>query len=474
MKFLHWIFVLIVIYSESTFAQYSWTQKSGIPYNSGRYSAAGFTVNDKAYLGLGVIAGGTRVYDFYEYNPVNDSWTQKSDYPGGGSLAATGFCINGKGYICLGLGADGNNKADLWEYNPVTDIWTQKTSFPGTARYGASCFVVDGIAYVGTGTYGNSNNYLFDLWAYDPLLDSWTQKASFPGNKRCHATAFSIGHFGFMGGGYSNSTTATKDFWKYTPSTNTWTACTDFPTTGRANLSSFVINNLGYVGLGYDFTTYHKNFFTYNPATNTWASVTVNNSIPIRSSAVGFAIGNTGYFSTGYSPGGVLADLWSYGKPVSDLEGTITYDNITNSYLSGVTVKLMQGNTIVDSALSDATGQYSFSAVPAGNYTIHCTSTTAWGGVNSTDAYMILKHSTSLINLIGIRLKAGDVNLSVTVNAVDALLCSKRFVNLISSFAAGDWIFEDPEVVVTGGPVQTLNFKGLCVGDVNGSYTPPY
>jgi hypothetical protein len=40
-----------------------------------------------------------------------------------------------------------------------------------------------------------------------------------------------------------------------------------------------------------------------------------------------------------------------------------------------------------------------------------------------------------------------------------------------TSFAAGDWVFTRPQVVV-GTSNVTQNVYGLCVGDVNGSYTP--
>ncbi|MCX6269989.1 MAG: T9SS type A sorting domain-containing protein, partial [Bacteroidetes bacterium] len=49
----------------------------------------------------------------------------------------------------------------------------------------------------------------------------------------------------------------------------------------------------------------------------------------------------------------------------------------------------------------------------------------------------------------------------------------KRFVDLQSSFALGDWVFEHHTVMVTGNGNLTDNFKGLCVGDVDCSYLPP-
>jgi len=56
------------------------------------------------------------------------------------------------------------------------------------------------------------------------------------------------------------------------------------------------------------------------------------------------------------------------------------------------------------------------------------------GGVNSTDALLIMQHFTQVTPLYGIRKDAADVNWSHTVNATDALLVMKRYANVINQF----------------------------------------
>jgi hypothetical protein len=73
--------------------------------------------------------------------------------------------------------------------------------------------------------------------------------------------------------------------------------------------------------------------------------------------------------------------------------------------------------------------------------------------------------------LAGIRLKAGDVNNTNSVNSNDALLITRRFSNLVTSFNVGDWAFEAPSFTANG-QTQSLDFKGLVYGDVNASYVP--
>jgi hypothetical protein len=72
--------------------------------------------------------------------------------------------------------------------------------------------------------------------------------------------------------------------------------------------------------------------------------------------------------------------------------------------------------------------------------------------------------------LSGLPLTCADVNATLSVTALDALLVKLRTIGLVTSYAAGDWKFEDPMVTVSGP--TSADFKGLCVGDVNGSYIP--
>jgi hypothetical protein len=58
---------------------------------------------------------------------------------------------------------------------------------------------------------------------------------------------------------------------------------------------------------------------------------------------------------------------------------------------------------------------------------------------------------------------------------MDVLQIKKRFVGLESSFARGDWVFEKQtggNSVVIDGQNTTVDFYGLCTGDVNGSQIP--
>jgi len=71
------------------------------------------------------------------------------------------------------------------------------------------------------------------------------------------------------------------------------------------------------------------------------------------------------------------------------------------------------------------------------------------------------------------KLKAADVDASGFVNAADALMTARRFAGVINTFPAGDWTFENKSVSIPSSGTITENFKAICMGDVNGSNTPP-
>jgi uncharacterized protein (TIGR02145 family) len=154
--------------------------------------------------------------------------------------------------------------------------------------------------------------------------------------------------------------------------------------------------------------------------------------------------------------------------------GKLTYDNLQNTPLefSTIYLKTLTG-MIVDSATTDHFGNYFFCNVPGGSYKLKAATSKPCGGVNSSDALVALKHFAQMITLTGLPFKAADVNGNSYINSVDALLIAKRFVNLITAFPVGDWSFEEPEVTISGASNQTVDIKGLCTGDPNGSYIPP-
>lgn len=142
--------------------------------------------------------------------------------------------------------------------------------------------------------------------------------------------------------------------------------------------------------------------------------------------------------------------------------------------LSGVKVMLVDASMQkIDSTLSDQTGQYSITHIPAGQYYLLLHHGDISGGYNATDAMLVMQHFTQQSILMPISAEAGDVNQSGFLNASDALLIAQRFVGMQSTFPAGEWVFEVHSLTITvNGEALLQDLLGLCYGDVNGSYAP--
>ena len=152
--------------------------------------------------------------------------------------------------------------------------------------------------------------------------------------------------------------------------------------------------------------------------------------------------------------------------------GTVTYANTANTPLAGLNINLKNGaGTIVGTTTTNATGSYTFGAVPSGSYSLEVSTTKPWGGVSAADVLLYRKHIANIAMLEGIYLTSGDVNASASLTAADVLLLKKRIATIISTFPTGDWLF-NPSPFTVGSSNVTQNFKGITYGDANGSYTP--
>ncbi len=158
--------------------------------------------------------------------------------------------------------------------------------------------------------------------------------------------------------------------------------------------------------------------------------------------------------------------------PGTQVSGVLSYDNSLSTPLNEATVFVRQGSDVVASATTGSAGDFTIPGLPAGYYTLSANSTKPWGGVNATDALLVLQHFTVNIELAGLRLQAADVNATGSVNAIDALLIARRYTELISTFPSGDWLSDIRSVYAPGTGMITENLEALVFGDVNGSYVP--
>ncbi len=152
-----------------------WVQKANMVQPC--HGSVAFVIGNKAYMGTGRDELGYRT-EFWEFDPTDVSngldannnplgkWISKADFPGTGRYFAVAFSINNKGYLGTGSVGSTEYKKDLWEYDPTQNSWTEKDSMAVGRGYSVG-FSINGKGYVGTGIgSGIGSNILEDFYVY--------------------------------------------------------------------------------------------------------------------------------------------------------------------------------------------------------------------------------------------------------------------------------------------------------------------
>lgn len=154
------------------------------------------------------------------------------------------------------------------------------------------------------------------------------------------------------------------------------------------------------------------------------------------------------------------------------ISGRLTYANSNQSPVSGVHVTLGCNGNPESACVTDAFGVFRLPLPDPGSCTLSFTNLPQWGGVNSTDALVIMRHFVQFSALTGLALRAADADNNQFINSIDALMTAKRYVGAINSFPAGDWCLSNLVFNITGGQPPEIAIQALCTGDVNASFNP--
>jgi len=163
------------------------------------------------------------------------------------------------------------------------------------------------------------------------------------------------------------------------------------------------------------------------------------------------------------------------------INGTLKYYNQQLSGVDSTWVFLVQGGVRIDTTLTGNLGQFTFTDVENGVYTLEFSSLKVWGGINSADVLRIEQHTAKYTPFTEpVVLLAADVTHDGFVNGTDAHLLLRRTTGRITEFPGDDWVYTlagtgGNSVTVSGSNVS-ITFYTLCTGDVNGSryFGPPF
>lgn len=346
---------LILLFSASICkAQNIWNQKSLFPSTT-RVGSFSFTLNGKGYVGTGINFTTLAVQDFWQYDDLTDTWTQKANFPVA-LYSASSFVINDTAYVTCGwLNTTGNSvNIHTYYYDLANDAWVQVADYPGTPIYNGIGLSIKGKGYVGIG-YKPYNN---ELWQYNPDSDVWIQKANFPGSMRSTCVNFSIEDKGYVGGGaYEPTLTAFDDFYEYNPDSDSWTQLPNLPGGGRYAASSFVLgeDQDAYIACGYNYSNYLNDVWRFDTFGYTWVKVADYGGLA-RASAAEFALFNKAYIGLG-AEANYQTDFWEFVPTGPNLLiGNLYSDDNNNQMLDtaeapmkNILVEVNPGNMIFSS-----------------------------------------------------------------------------------------------------------------------------
>src|SRR5438309_6693659 len=182
----------------------TWTTLSDMPTAAFMVSAVYYPPGDKIYVFGGEDANSGVNYNVTRiYNIASQTWSTGAHRPDVRSFMASGYYSDtGKIDLVSGYNTGDVTSAqpDIWEYDPVTDSFTERTPIPHAVG-GAAFGIINGHLYVAGGRDG-TDTVVNLVWDYDIAANTWTQKTEMPAvqNNVC-GSAVALGRLWVFGGG---------------------------------------------------------------------------------------------------------------------------------------------------------------------------------------------------------------------------------------------------------------------------------
>lgn len=191
-------------------------------------------------------------------NPVTGATTPVPNFPGTRVHNFQSFVIGTKGYLVGGETWGQKASNQYWEYDFITKTWTNKGALPGGSRAAGVAVVMGESVYLGLGyTYLNWQGTMIPVnltnWVkITPSTNTVTNLAAFPGTARSSSRTFVVNGKIYLLGGNSATAGVENEFWEYNPTTNVWTSKGTLPMIAddADNLGTFTIGNTGFVVKG--------------------------------------------------------------------------------------------------------------------------------------------------------------------------------------------------------------------------------
>lgn len=325
-----------------------WTQETAMP-TARREMGVASDASGKIYM-----VGGYKDFNVFlntveVYDPATGTWVTKSPAPV--ERNAMGFAFNpsnGKFYMAGGFNGSGQFPVglfdDFYEYDPISDTWAQK-AFLSSRKFGLGLTAGQNGKMYAIGGIIPNGICIGDVEEYDPSTNTWTQKAPMPTPRCTHSVItaqdgliYAIG--GHLDYRYNNAELATVEV--YDPTTDIWTTKSPM-SVARSGLVVIVGSNGKIYAIGGNVApnpgTYPNAIQTdvveeYNITTDTWTTV---NSLPVAVMEAGGALGSDeglhvfgGWTATS---GAVDTHLAGFLSSLNPTPATTTFDSSADTYV---------------------------------------------------------------------------------------------------------------------------------------------
>lgn len=157
----------------------------------------------------------------WKFDPMTQEWETIGNYACAGNAGMFHVILDER--LIIGMGNENgytffDNRPDIWEYDLVNNSWSQKNDFPGVPRRDGISFTHNGKGYFGFGSQADpltgESKFFSDLWEYDLDEDSWEKILDMPVPNKQELFAFKIGNSLFFGGGNNGVSSSPHNFYE--------------------------------------------------------------------------------------------------------------------------------------------------------------------------------------------------------------------------------------------------------------------
>ena len=337
-----------------------WQQISDFP-STERDDGIAFTIANKAYCGTGLNQWFSSCNDFYSLDMNTDAWDTIAPMQAGEERQyACGFSSPDAGFVFGGINGS-TYLNDVWKYDPVLNTWEEKTALPAEGRGGSSVFVINNIAYL-IGGRTVSTDAIEEVWAYDLINDVWEHKSNLPFGARWRAAATVCADKGYIIFGKDQSNRFCSELMEYNPSGDNWTQISTFPGTGRTYSALACISDDLVITTGLDTAeTSYNDMWRFDFSASQWQQL---NTIPAngRRGGMCFNNGSAIYYTAGIDQSNTrIKQTWKCENPtgISAIKVSDIIKLYPNPTSENITIELSEFKTgqLTSYSLCDVTGK---------------------------------------------------------------------------------------------------------------------